>query len=253
MEHLPEELGARVSRSVAATSAASSFDALSRAESELTALRDALDEAIALAPALERDLRELSDLPPPLPARQPEGVFAGIFPTPIGAELRASAAQLVDIVRARDPGVVAGDLGRGAVGVTFRDLGAPFSATATPRKDDILMWIATTVRRGTPRLRVRGVVFMRRDPPLGDPAFDDLFEAHGSDLARSLLTQPVRNALVELSRVDLPVLEVSNGIASLVWRFDPSPQSLSAAIHALARLREVEIDLGVLTPSGPSG
>jgi hypothetical protein len=249
LQHVPQELAARIRAAGGARGEVdhdAPLDTLSRAEAELVKLRDALDEAIALAPRLEAELTTLSEEAPALPPPRRDSWAHSLFASSIRDELHAAAARLGQLVVARDPGARVVSLGRGAVGAQFRAIGAPFAIVAEPRTSDILMSLSTPMRVGTPALRVRDVGLVRTRRPLGDPAFDDLFEAEGDDAARALLVKPVRNALVELAHFDVPTLVVSRGIAALTWRFDPVPKAVDCAAHALARLREVEIELRLL-------
>ena len=248
VQHVPPELAARLrgGRERRPVESDAPLERLAQAEAELTTLCVALDEAIGLAPQLEHGLMSLPTEPPALPEPRTREWLQSFFNWAIQGELRIAAARLRDLALDRDERARVVDLGCGAIGAQLDDLGAPLAIVAEPRASDILMTMSTSVRLGTPALRLRGAGLVRVSAPFGDPAFDDLFEVDGDDAARALLPKPARNALVELATFDVPSLVVGRGLATLTWRFDPVPKAIDCAAHALARLREVTVELRML-------
>ncbi|MEJ7727594.1 MAG: hypothetical protein WKG00_00085 [Polyangiaceae bacterium] len=192
-ELLPAEDAARL-RELRGTSEPSrdTMHELARADGVLEAYRDALDQAIALAPSLEVERRAVPEAAPdPRPLRAPEpSALAGF-----GEATRVQSAcdWLHDRVRGiftrLDPRAAVETLGRLAMRVRFRSRGAPLSLLCEMRlRGDVPtecdMALATSVSSGTPALRLRPwtwtdalakSIFLVRDVDVGDDEFDALF------------------------------------------------------------------------------
>ena len=261
MAALPGPLGERV-RTLAASASASADtpEAQRRLMESLEALRDALDEAIRIAPELEATCRELPEEAPELPVRERRWALALALP---GAKRRLARevgglwGKLKRIVLKEDPSAeltwtIHAFRGR------FHAAGEPFSIVAEIRELDrdpleVDMAVATSVARAAPRMSVEptswtdsflGAFVSRRDASVGDDGFDSLFRIDADERdARRVLTADVRAALLAIGHYDLPQLTVGDGQAVLRWRFEPQARAIQAAVSALSRVRRAPLRL----------
>lgn len=240
---------------------------LARADGVLEAYREALDQAIALAPSLEVERRVVPDAAPdPRLLRAPEPHALAGF----GAAAHLHSAytwmeeRLHGIFARLDPRASVETLGRLAVRVRFRSRGVPLSLLCEMRmRGDVPsecdMALATSVSSGTPALRLRPwtwtdalgkSLFLVRDVDVGDDEFDALFLVDSArEAARRLLSFDVRSSLRALSYYDMPTLEVGDGMALLRWSFEPNISSIDAAARSLSGVRSATFDAPLLHPS----
>jgi hypothetical protein len=207
-----------------------------RALNELRAELPALEESALKAPAEVPDVHW--DLEPLSPALMPERWQA-----------------LRQLVQELDPSArfaVAGgsELFPSPFQLTFRALGGvPFKLFGPT--DGMCFELRTSVAWATPALRLEpeqlrhslllkplGIV---RETELGDFTFDGLFLVHGAEGARMLLGLPVRQALTQIARHDVPQLDVGDGLARLRWNFQVERQLLLSGLRALAGVRRVPL------------
>lgn len=234
-----------------------------RLRESLEALRDALDEAIRLAPDLEAAYSELPDEAPELPMRERRWSLALALPwtkRELAQEVGALWGRLKRILLKEDP---AAELAWTihAFRARFRASGHPFSLVAEIRKLDrspleVDMTVATGVARGAPRMTVAPEgwtgPFSRafqtgRDAVVGDDGFDSLFHIDADERdARRVLTGDVRAALLAIGHYDLPQLTVGDGQAVLRWCFEPEARAIGAATRALAGVRRVPLRMQLL-------
>jgi len=246
---------------------AETLEELHRAEKALEQYRDALDELITQAPALEQAYRVVPEEVEDVPVEVWRGGLARLLPW-TERRLRAEAsrcwAKLGRILGAMDPGlkIRAKPL---VLRARFRVGGAPFAMAAAIRsfKSGLLeveIGIGTSVARGAPRMSVspEGVLEalgqsfgLRREVEVGDDGFDNLFfvEARVED-ARRVLSREVREAMLVVARFDLPRLTVGEGRAVLRWRFEPDEHAIKAAVRALAAVRRAPLELRLLREEG---
>ena len=218
-------------------------------EAALIAYCEALDEVIALAPTIEAELLALDDEPAhPAPDRR-----RASRPQPRGRALPPLGVELARILRHRDPSAVVEPLGARAQRARFRVGGVPFAAVAELRPDardldEVAFAVATSVRRGTPPLRLGPEGFwhgvgkalrIQHDLEVGDPSFDDLFLVEGTGESIRLLGREARAALMRLARFDVPRLLVEAGAATVRWCFEPAGAAVDAAVALLAAVRSV--------------
>ena len=93
---------------------------------------------------------------------------------------------------------------------------------------------------------------MTVDHEVGDPAFDPKFviEACPMEMARELLTHPVRRALLELPRdAEYPRMTLREGELTISWRGDASDEAVTGVFEAASLLHEKAREL---RESGPS-
>jgi hypothetical protein len=265
-ELLPADDAARL-RELRGTSEPSrdTMHELARADGVLEAYRDALDQAIALAPSLEVERRVVPDAAPdPRPLRAPEPWVLPGFET---TRVQSACDWLHDRVRGvftrLDPRAAVETLGRLAMRVRFRSRGAPLSLLCEMRlRGDVPtecdMALATSVSSGTPALRLRPWTWtdalaksMRlvRDMDVGDEEFDALFLVDAArEAARRLLSFDVRSGLRALSYYDMPTMEIGDGMALLRWSFEPNVTSIDAAARSLSGVRGATFDTPLLHP-----
>ncbi|UQA60204.1 hypothetical protein [Polyangium aurulentum] len=263
-EHVPTALGERLSNGrTAAATPASTAEELTTAEGELTAYRDALDEAIGLVPDIERAQRVLPDEAPELVPRDDLRPWLNFYPRDVlGEDLASLARAFESSVRAvgEEPSIER--LNEFDWRARFRAFGAPFSVLAQLGFDsnrgpaEIRMTVATSVAPGTPHLRLRPETLVHgiakplgivREVEIGDEHFDSLFLIETDpEAAQRLLTKPVRRALLEVAHYDVPTLLVGYGVAEINFRFEPTERSLRGATIALAEIRAAEIRLALL-------
>ena len=73
---------------------------------------------------------------------------------------------------------------------------------------------------------------------LDQGSFDGIFVIRAEEaVARILLTDEVRAALLSLSREDVPTLEVGEGLARISWSYEPNARCLRVGARALGALR----------------
>jgi hypothetical protein len=239
---LPDELAERLQNlgGSAADADALDFDTLSRLEQALRSQREALDEAIALAPRLEQAARALPatvpevELPMPLDNTPVDDVFG----------------PLSEIVARLDP---LGRVRRQEYGAeaSFAVAGVPFLLVYL-LNDGVL---ATSVASATPTLHLspkgywhtllsHGLAELQRE----DPDFDGTFlvEAHDLGHARRLLTPELRASLLEIARLDVPRLTVERGRAELRWCYEPVERAIRAAVRVLAAVRGAPVEVRLL-------
>lgn len=211
-------------------------DELPQAHARVRHRLDALRAHVAEIDALERVWCEV-----------PDAVPAGAFPVgaTAGSPDEDTAARVTAVVlRAlRDPSpdevrvtaMVAGARAQ------FRHRGVRFVYDVWRDDDGVGLAAHTAAPRGAPSLRVRpegmldGVsrAFRGGHSTFGE-RFDAFFVVEGEPLAVALLRQaPLRAALLDIAREDVPTLEVSPGSARVRWRFEPGGRSLAAAVTAL--------------------
>jgi hypothetical protein len=228
-----------------------SLEEIARAEQAFARWRDALDEAIALAPDIDRALRAVPDEPPMPPAF--EG-GRGVFIT----HLRCS---LETILAARDHEATIEDDGASVV-ARFTSRGTRFALRAgiDPVIGDGWCALATSVARALGPLELRpetwGHTFTKalhldRDVETGDEAFDTLFLVDAdAETVRAVLGEGVRAALLELAHYDVPRVRVRDGSASIEWRFEPAAPAIDAAARALGWMRSARFDVALLRSNG---
>lgn len=128
------------------------------------------------------------------------------------------------------------------LGVEITGVSAQYSNQPMPA-----IHAVTSVSRGTAKLRLRPegwsdalfkFAHLKRECALGDPTFDGYFFVEAEPpVARVLLHAEVRAALLTIAREDVPLLEVGRGVATLLWRFEPTDASVEAAVTVLRALR----------------
>ena len=239
---------------------------LARADGVLEAYRDALDQAIALAPSLEVERRAVPDAAPdPRLLRWPDPSVLSTLGD--GGRLRSECDWMHDRLRGifakLDPRAAVKTLGRLAMRVRFRSRGVPLSLLCEMRvpgdaPSECDMALATSVSAGTPALRLRPWTWtdalakslrLVRDVDVGDDEFDALFLVDAArEAARRLLSFDVRSALRALSYYDMPTLEVGAGMAVLRWSFEPNINSIDAAARSLGGVRSATFDTPLLLP-----
>lgn len=143
--------------------------------------------------------------------------------------------------------------GASARATSFSLGGVPFQARCetymTQRSGD---WVAdVTVQTTVPalfgevELRPQGfgaelaiALHLAQDIKVGDADFDGTFVVRGHEAtAKAILSKEVRARLLAIAKQDIPRLVVSRGLATLLWHFEPSAESLRAAVEALATIR----------------
>jgi hypothetical protein len=206
----------------------------------------ALDQALALLPAMEAAWQALPVDPPRLSA--PSGInFSGL-----GFNLRENAQELKrsleQLLPTFDAQARIWEEGAMHIRAELRVHDTPFALVASVNdKGMVLLLLGTSVctASGSLRLDPEGIgdavlkaVGLRREASVGDPEFDACFLIRSStEVAHALLTEPVRAALLRMAREDVPRLEVGDGRAVLRWIYEPTASSLDAALRALALLR----------------
>ncbi len=263
-EHLPAELTAKLAQTrAAATEPTHTADELRAAEAALGEYRDALDEAIDLVPSIEEAQRALPDQAPLLVPRTDLRPWLPFYPTDVlQEELTSLERAFASSVRAVGEAPSIQQLNEFDWSARFHAFGAPFSVLAqfgledSRGKPEIRMTVATTVAPGTPRLKLRPETLVHavakplgivREVEVGDEHFDGMFLIETDpDAARRMLTPLVRRALLDVAHYDVPTVLVSEGIAELHFRFEPSARSLKGACLALAEIRAAEIRLALL-------
>jgi hypothetical protein len=266
-ELLPAEDAARL-RELRGTSEPSrdTMHELARADGVLEAYRDALDQAIALAPTLEVERRVVPDAAPdprPLRTPQPRALGGLTERTHLQSACHWLHERLRGVFAKLDPRAGVEMLGALAMRVRFRARGVPLSLLCEMRmRGDVPtecdMALATSVSSGTPALKLRPwtwtdalakSMLLVRDVDVGDDEFDALFLVDAArEAARRLLSFDVRNGLRALSYYDMPTLEVGDGMALLRWSFEPNVTSIDAAARSLSGVRAATFDTPLLHP-----
>jgi hypothetical protein len=78
----------------------------------------------------------------------------------------------------------------------------------------------------------------------GDELFDGTFVVRAEPaVARQLLGETVRRALMAIAKDDVPRLLVDEGAATLTWDFEPTERALDAAVIALTTIRAAQLTL----------
>lgn len=184
--------------------------------------------------------RDLFGFRPKLPEAVTEGLHARV----------ASITAKLDRARAL------GAFGRHGVIATMRVDAAPFVLTAVPKElrgwsarglTEVSMALRTSVPRGAGRIALRpggddlnllAFIARRTHVTFGDPEFDGWFAVDAEPGAANVALGPaVRASLCAVARDDAPTLEVSDGVAELRWRFEPSHGTVRAAVDALRAIR----------------
>lgn len=247
--HLPDELRTRLERlAAAARPEGRGAEAVARAEHAANAYAAALDEAIALAPEIERRLAAMPTEPPVL---EPSGVLA---PSLLGGRTRAHElaryeSVVAATVRRHDERASVERVAGAAVRATFCAAGCPFAClvelVSLRRSTPVTaITVATGVPLAAPRVHVRSGSC---DLGLDEPAFEGLFQVMvGSFSAQRVLGRDVRAALLEIARDDVPMLIVDRGVARLRWTFEPTRAALDAAVRVLAPMRDLEVAVSLV-------
>ncbi len=142
---------------------------------------------------------------------------------------------------------------RSARTATFQVAGVPFDSrceTYQPNRSGdwkVDMTVQTTVPGlfGDLQLSPQGfgaevliALRLKQDIKMEHSEFDGYFVVKGDvDTARAVLTDEVRASLLVIAKEDIPLLVVSRGLATLLWRFEPNLLSMKAAIEALSAIR----------------
>jgi hypothetical protein len=256
---LPPALAKRLGALRGRRRAAQTFEELAEAEGRLSAYRDALDEALALAPSVEAELREVpATVPDPIPSYGPP-LRSSAWAAPSHEDV---AERLEALVRPRDPRArIEMREEQGTVVARFREHDAPFSLVCRCGEDaEVYNALAASVARGSPRLSVRPETWGRtltkmlgltRDVRIGEPggeaSFDGLFVVDAErEVAARFLRRSVRRALVDLAYFDVPTLQIEPGVATVRWRFEPDARALAEAVRVLLWVREVPVRVGAL-------
>ena len=252
---LPAELSRRLGALRAeASPSRESLDALLAAQQSLEAYREALDAALERLPELETAWNALPDTAPlPDPGVKlvaGEGLTSGIV-----VAVSLLGERLRTVTRRHDRGAVVEPLGDVAYAARFAAAGTPLALVSAgvgtswqPRRAvSARVAVATSIRRGTPAVAVRPegladgfarAFRLRRTVALGDPEFDAFFQVEGpTDAARAVLVPAVRAALLMIAREDVPSLVVGHGVATVSWSFEPTSDSVDAALRALTAIR----------------
>lgn len=211
-------------------------EALAQAHARARHRLDALRAHVAEIDALEQSWRAIADEAP-----------AVAFPVDVPgvAPDDAAAARVTTVLRGalRDPAPDAVRVTAMAAGARaeFRHRGARFVYDAWRDDDGVGLAVHTAAPRGAPSLRVRPEGMLdsisrafRHGLSMFGERFDAFFVVEGEPLAVSLLRQdPLRAALLDIAREDVPTLELTPGLACVRWRFEPGARSLAAAVTAL--------------------
>lgn len=188
-----------------------------------------------------------------LSAEAPEVPWPVDGDPPDGASESADAEALRRCVRQglRDPEAdeVSVTAQRGGARARFRHGGARFVYDYWRDDDGASLSVTARMPRGAPTLRVRpeGLAdsisrAFRRGAAVFDARFDAFFVVEGEGLGVALLRRPpLRDALLEIAREDVPVLDAGADAARVRWRFEPGPRSLRAAVAALHVVRGVAV------------
>jgi hypothetical protein len=238
------------------------FDELARAERALAGYLAAIDETIALAPSLERACRELPDAAPE--SKLPKRSFLQVaFAIDARATWDRICARLEDALARVDPAARLEQRDAFSARASFRAEDAPFALAFYygSKLDELTAecWhvLTTGVAIATPRLRLAPELMghwllkplrLVRDLQVDDPAFDGTFliDADDPGVARALLGDELRAALLKLAGFDIPRLSVHDQRAELRWCFDPNAGALRAAARALAAIRRAPIEVRLL-------
>jgi hypothetical protein len=234
------------------------LDELSVAEGSATQYLALLDEVLARAPELEQQLRALPAKAPTI-ARDPRGTPWWLtFGAEMSESLTTVGAVLGRVVARHDPSArveALDDFGFEARLVAMQSPIALLVECFVDR-DRLLeprVRIATSVPRGTPRVRVMpeswGQSLLRslglsHAMQTNDADFDGRFVVEGDAAqAARILSPPVRASLAAIARDDVPELLVEDGRAMLTWSFEPTERALDAAFFVLGRARAADIAL----------
>lgn len=263
--HLPSKLARKLADLRArATTPATTEAELLEAEVTLGAYRDALDEAIELAPDLEDEQRALpADAPDPRLASHLRPYIDRFVPDIVLETCESAERGLRIAALALDKHAELVRESPYAFRARFQAHGAPFSVLTqiaysindTPA--DTHVFLSTSVAAGTPPLRIRPQTFLHgigkaiglvREVEVGDERFDDFFliEAEDADVAKRLLVPSVRKALLAVATFDIPDLVVRDGRADLHFRFEPSERLIRNATLALAAIRSSPVRVSLL-------
>ncbi|MEZ4410835.1 MAG: hypothetical protein R3A52_30790 [Polyangiales bacterium] len=227
----------------------------------LETYRDALRALASELPAIDR---AWSALPDDFTARSWPLVddVARVF-APDSPELREVsqryARRVARWVESVDPhfGAVADGAGQPGWRATLRARGVPMVFDGWMEEGrgilqrgcvEPCLALATSVRRGAPRARLRPeqsaellarVIRRAHGSYTGDRTFDAFFVLEGdADAQRWFMDEPLRRSLLLIAGDDVPTLEVESGVATLRWRFEPRPATMEAAVAVLAAVRQ---------------
>ncbi len=260
---LPAERALRLRAAKAETAATGEeFNELARREMALGAYLQALEEAIAFAPELERACLEL---PPSAPeSRIPRRSLLGLA---LGVDAEAGWERTCEVfegaARKLDPGASVEPLRKEwLIRASLEHRGAPFAlALYYGSLDEVSAntWnvVSTGVALAAPLLRLAPELMghwllkplrLVRDLQIEDDNFDGVFliDAESVPAARALLTRKVRHALLRVARFDIPQLVVQEGRAELRWRFEAAADAIAAAVEALGAIRSAPIEVQLL-------
>ncbi|MRG92842.1 hypothetical protein [Polyangium spumosum] len=262
--HLPSMLASKLRdlRAYALTPAKTEAE-LHEAEATLLAYRDALDEAIELAPDLEDAQRVLPEITPDPKLASHLRPFIDLFMADIVLETCDAAERGLRLgALALDKDAALEKESKYAFRARFRAHDAPisilaqiaYSANDTPA--EVHVFLTTSVAAGTPPLRIRPQTLLHgigkavglvREAEVGDERFDDLFLIEAEqDAAKRLLGPAVRKALLVVASFDIPDLVVRDGRADLHFRFEPNERLIRSATLALALIRKAPVRVSLL-------
>ncbi len=259
---LPLDLQHRIATARTARShVGEAFEELSREEEREAAYLALLDEALALVPALERELRALPPEAPEL-ARAPSRVWGAGWGLQMSESLTTVGAVLARVVARHDPRAELEALDEFAFRARLTAMQSPISLlvecfVSRDRPLEPHVQIGTSVARGASKVRVAPESWsqtLARQVGLfhalltNDPDFDDRFIVEGDAAqAARILSPPVRASLLAIAHDDVPELVVQDGHAILRWSFEPTERALDAAFFVLGRVRAADVSLR-LTP-----
>lgn len=260
---LPAELGERLrSLKTDAAPGGGDHDALARREVALAAYLEGIDEAIALAPEIERACRALPTLAPE--SQVPRRSFIELA---LGVDIEEGWQRACDKIeraaRSLDPKAqVDRRRKEWLVRASFEHGGAPFTfALYYSSLDEVSAntWqvVSTGVAVAAPRLRLAPELMghwllkplrLVRDLEIDDVSFDGMFLIDAEDVegARALLTRAARRALLKVAEFDIPQLVLQDGRAELRWRFEANVKAIVAAVEALGAIRAAPFPVQLL-------
>ncbi len=241
--------------------AGQTFEELAQAEARAAAYLALVEDVLSRAPELERELRALPAEAPALQRGSHRRLSTFGFAAQMSESLTTVGAVLARVVARYDPNARLEALDDFAFEARLVAMQSPLALLVEcfvdrDRLFEPRVQIATSVARGTPRVRVLpeswGQSVLRSlgvsHPMLTkDPDFDGRFVVEGDAAhATRILSPPVRASLAAIARDDVPHLLVDDGRAVLNWSFEPTERALDAAFFVLGRVRAADVALRLL-------
>ena len=234
------------------------YDELAEEEPALQGYLALVDEILAQAPSIERAYNALPSGVDVARCAAPRSLpFMHDPPMEWPRALKALPRLLSSVDPSAQVQTVDEHIVDAALSVKVAPIALRMQPDATKNNHhEIEIAAATSLPRSAPELTVRPLTFIHgfttvlrihRDRRIGDGEFDNRFLVLGdAEVARRMLTKPLRTALLRVAAFDVPRLEIGEGLGRITFRWDVEPKTLLAAIDVLVLLRQIKTAVSML-------